>query len=77
MTHDIIKNIFEIYDIKVIHVIIHETRDGIYLAKIFLRQGNKILALDSRPSDAIAIALRFDAKIYIKRQVLEEGENIC
>ncbi|MEM2089912.1 MAG: bifunctional nuclease family protein [Candidatus Pacearchaeota archaeon] len=77
LTHDIIKNVFEIYDIKVMHVIVHETRDGIYLAKIFLKQGNKILALDSRPSDAVAIALRFGAKIYVKEQLLEKGEKIC
>ena len=49
-----------------------------YLAKIFLKQENKILELDARPSDAIALAVRYDKEVYVKKSLFdEEGVETC
>lgn len=49
-----------------------------FISEMILHQGNNVLKLDTRPSDAIAIALRLDAKIYINKTLLtEQGQYIC
>lgn len=76
--HDLMKFIFDEYNIKVIGVKIEKVVNGIYFSKLILQQGNKALLLDARPSDAIAIALRFNKPIYIKKTILTElGQNTC
>jgi bifunctional DNase/RNase len=51
---------------------------GAYFAKLLLQQGNKILNLDSRPSDAIAIAVRTNAPVYVSKDIMTMmGENVC
>jgi len=67
-------------DAKVLMVKITELKDNTFFAKLFLVKGNLILSLDSRPSDAIAIAARADYKvpIYVNENLLENvGEKIC
>ena len=52
--------------------------NGTYYARLFLRQGNKILNMDSRPSDAVAIAIRHNKPILVKKGLFEsESEKIC
>ncbi len=76
--HDIIVSIFEILNIKVLQTKIESMQEQTYYAKLFLQKGNKILALDSKPSDAIAIASRMNAKIYINKTLLgEHGIKVC
>jgi len=78
LTHDLMTDVFEIYDIKILMVKIESIFDGTYFAKILLKRGGKVLNLDSRPSDAIAIAARTNAPVYINKTLLEEyGDNIC
>lgn len=77
-THDLMKDMFELYDIRVLMVKINDFRDQTYYAKLLLQQGNRILNLDSRPSDAIAIAVRFDSPVFVKNEVLTtQGRRIC
>lgn len=79
-SHDLVVQILENFGIKVLLIKIHtlEEETGTYYAKIFLQKGNRILALDSKPSDAIAIATRADAEIYIKEELLDKyGKKIC
>lgn len=79
-SHDLIVQILDNFGIDVLHIKIHtlEEETGTYYAKIFLQKGNKILALDSKPSDAIAIAVRANAKIYVMKELLEKyGKKIC
>ncbi len=57
-THDLMRDIFDLYDIRVLMVKIDNCKDQLYQARLLLQQGNKILNLDSRPSDAIAVAVR-------------------
>ncbi|NIO19304.1 MAG: hypothetical protein GTN76_00795, partial [Candidatus Aenigmarchaeota archaeon] len=77
-THDLMKDTFELYSIEVLMVKVDDFRDGTYYAKLLLRQGNKILNLDSRPSDAIAVAVRFQKPVYVKNGIMESlGVGIC
>jgi len=77
-THDLIKDIFSLYGIDVLMVKVDNFKDGVYYAKLLIQQGNKILNLDSRPSDAIAIAVRFRKPVYVKKDIMEKfGQRIC
>ena len=76
--HDLAKDIFQTLGIDVVMVKITEARDDAYYSKIILRQGNTLLNLDARPSDAVAIALRAHAPIYINETLLQKmGKKIC
>jgi bifunctional DNase/RNase len=74
-THDLISRIFRGLEIKVKHVVINDLQDTIYFARIFLEQQRgdllHIVEIDSRPSDAITLALLFRAPVYCTRGVLE------
>lgn len=77
-THELMEDIFELYDIQVLMVKIDNFSGQTYYAKLLIRQGNKILNLDSRPSDAIAIAVRYETPIYVKNDIMEKfGRSIC
>lgn len=71
LTHDLIKNIIELLGFSISHVYINELRDGTFFAKIKLDVGS-IDEIDSRPSDAIALALKFAVPIYVNEDVMNE-----
>ncbi len=73
MTHDLLKNIMELMETQVTKVEVCDLRDNTYFALIYLsRDGNEI-TIDARPSDAIAIALRTKAPIFVADVVIQEG----
>ncbi len=69
LSHDLMKNILDISGFRPIKVVIYDVKNGAYLAKIHLEKGFWIfkqkVVLDSRPSDAVAIALRYNIPIYV------------
>ena len=71
-THDIISTVFKDFGIDVMMVKITELKNDTYFAKMFLRRGNKIVEVDIRPSDAVAIATRLDAPIYVSNSLLKD-----
>lgn len=71
MTHDLLKNILNEVGGKVQFIEITELKDNTYYALITIDLGGREVAVDSRPSDAIAIALRSKAPIYVAKEVLE------
>lgn len=78
LTHDLIKDIFDLFGMEVLMARVEKMENSTYYARLFLQQGNKILNLDSRPSDAIAIAIRHDKPILVKKGLMESaGRNIC
>ena len=78
LTHDIMKDILDNFGIKIISARIESFENEIYYAKIFLQQNNQILELDSRPSDAVGIAVRTDTPVYFKAALLEtKGTDVC
>jgi len=76
MTHDILKNIMDKTHIKVNKIEISDLKDNTYFALIHLTSGGKALSIDSRPSDAIAIALRAQAPIFVSDEVLRKSKQI-
>jgi bifunctional DNase/RNase len=73
MTHDLFKTFADGFDIKLDHIFISDLKEGIFFAKINTSLGEKKLVIDSRPSDAIAISLRFEVPIYTNEKVLSEA----
>ena len=73
LTHDLIKNVVEGLNAKVIKVVVNNIRDNTYYARIYLNGKNSITEIDARPSDSIAIAVRSSTPIYVAEQVLEKG----
>lgn len=71
LTHDLIKNVFDGFDIKVLRIVITEIIDNTYYALIYATDGKREITIDSRPSDAVAVALRVHAPIFVEEGVLE------
>ena len=76
MTHDLIKNILEETEATVLRIVVNDLKDNTFYAEIYLSLNGNEVAIDSRPSDAIALALRVDAPIYVAKKVLEEARSI-
>jgi uncharacterized protein len=76
MTHDLIKNILEHLGATVQQVIINDLRDNTFYAIIEISINGNRIAIDSRPSDAIAIALRVNAPIFVDEAVISKAKNI-
>ena len=73
MTHDLVVDVVKKTNYKIDRVEINDVEDETYFATIFLTNGEEELEIDSRPSDAIAVAMRADAPIYITETVLMNG----
>ena len=73
MTHDLLRDTFEAVEVEVTEVVIDELREGTFFAKIRYRHDGEEHQLDSRPSDAVALAVRVDAPIFVAPMVLDEA----
>jgi uncharacterized protein len=73
MTHDLLADMLEQLDAEVTRITVTELRDNTFYASITVQQNGSELEIDSRPSDAIAIAVRSDAPIYAAERVIEES----
>ncbi|MBI1986898.1 MAG: bifunctional nuclease family protein [Nitrospinae bacterium] len=76
MTHDLIKNILDGIKAKVNRIVVNDLKDNTFYAIISLNINHSEVIIDSRPSDAIAIALRVNAPIYVAKKVLDEAKSI-
>jgi len=76
MTHDLIKNVLEGINASVTRVVVNDLRDSTFYATISLSLQGKEFHIDSRPSDAIAVALRVKAPIYVTLDVIERAGSI-
>lgn len=75
MTHDLMRNMARNLNAEVRKVVVSELRDDTFYAVIWLDQAGETIAMDARPSDAIALALRWDCPIYVNRDVLENSRQ--
>jgi bifunctional DNase/RNase len=74
MTHDLLKSMLDSLDATVTRVEITDLRDGTFFGKVYAnRDGIEESEFDARPSDAIALAVRFEAPIFVARKVFEEA----
>jgi uncharacterized protein len=73
MTHDLFKSFSDSFNFQVDKVIISEMKEGVFYAKIHGKNSSTVVEIDSRPSDAIAIAVRFGASIFCSEKVMSEA----
>lgn len=72
ITHDLMVNILQKYGISIQKVVITDIKDGTYYAELYLKDYNNVISvIDSRPSDAIALALRTNSPIYMTPKLIE------
>src|SRR5216684_3936574 len=74
MTHDLMKNLIIGLDTRVHKVVVSELRDDTFFAVIWMERDGKIISIDSRPSDALALALRLDCPIFVDEEVLKTSK---
>ena len=74
MTHDLLKNLLIGLDTRVHKVVVSELKDETFFAVIWLEREGHIISIDSRPSDALALALRMDCPIFVADQVLKSSK---
>ncbi len=73
MTHDLIKNVLLGLETSVQKVVVNDLRDDTFFAVIWLERNGNIISIDSRPSDALALALRVDCPIFVEDDVLKSS----
>lgn len=71
LTHDLIKNLLGSIKIRIARVVVTEILDNTYYALIYLSDGKREIPVDSRPSDAVAVALRVNAPIFVEEGIME------
>ncbi len=76
MTHDLLRNILHEVNASVERIEINDLNDNTFYARIHMTLNNVKYDIDSRPSDAIALALRVDADIFVEEQVLEKSATV-
>jgi hypothetical protein len=74
LTHDLFKKFADQFRIAVIEVMIYKLEEGVFYSKLVCNNGEKEYSIDSRTSDAVAIALRFGCPIYISEDILEKAQ---
>ncbi|HZP02868.1 MAG TPA: bifunctional nuclease family protein [Terriglobia bacterium] len=74
MTHDLIKNLLCGLETRVHKVVVNELRDDTFYALIWLEREGAVISIDSRPSDALALALRVDCPIFVEDEVLKNSK---
>jgi uncharacterized protein len=76
MTHDLLKNILNSLEVKVKKIEITDLCDNTFYARILLKSAQKEFEIDSRPSDAIALALRTSTPIFVDKKVIEKSRSV-
>jgi uncharacterized protein len=76
MTHDLLRNVIVEMEGIVTRILINDLQESTFYARIFMTVGDKTVEIDSRPSDAIALALRVSAPIFVAQEVLEQAQTI-
>ncbi|MBD3344022.1 MAG: hypothetical protein GF401_03060 [Chitinivibrionales bacterium] len=76
LTHDLFKNVLDQVDCKLMRVEVCDLIDNTFYGKLVLEQKGNSLEIDSRPSDAIALALRFSAPVFVGEKVMDEASEI-
>jgi bifunctional DNase/RNase len=76
MTHDLIKNILTEIEAEVQRIVVSDLRDNTFYAMIYLDRDGETIAIDARPSDAIALALRTRSPIFVEDSVVESAKGL-
>ncbi len=73
LTHDLFRNFAVEFNITIIEVMIYKLEEGVFYSRLICNNGEKEISIDSRTSDAVALALRFGCPIYITEEILEKA----
>jgi len=73
LTHDLFYNFAQTFKIDVVEVTIHKLEEGVFHSKLTCNDGKKIIDIDTRTSDAIALALRFKCPIYTTNEIIDRA----
>jgi uncharacterized protein len=73
LTHDLVRNIAQAFDIVLLEVTIHKLEEGIFFSELLCEMNGKEVRIDSRTSDAVALALRFRCPIYTTEEILRKA----
>jgi bifunctional DNase/RNase len=76
LTHDLLKNLLDFMECRLMRIEINDFKEGTFYARLVLDRDGVLMTLDSRPSDAIAVALRCGAPIHAARHVFEEAGRL-
>jgi len=76
MTHDLLKNFLDEFEITIEKIVVTDVRDNTFYALIYCRHNDQIITIDSRPSDAIALALRMDGRIFVRDEVVKKAHSL-
>lgn len=73
MTHDLLRNVIHGLNARITRVVVGALHESTFHATVWMDQGGETVAIDARPSDAIALALRSDCPIFVSKQLLEQA----
>ncbi len=73
LTHDLFKQFADEFNISVLEVVIYKLEEGVFFSRLVCNNGEKEISIDSRTSDAVALALRFGCPIYISEDILDKA----
>jgi len=75
MTHDLLKNLLVGLETQVHKIVVTELKEDTFYAVIWLQRDGRVISVDSRPSDALALALRMDCPIFVDEEVLKHSRQ--
>lgn len=73
LTHDLFKSFASEFNISIIEVMIYKLEEGVFYSRLLCNNGEKEISIDSRTSDAVALALRFGCPVYITEEILDKA----
>jgi bifunctional DNase/RNase len=73
LTHDLFRSFAAEFNVSIIEVMIYKLEEGVFYSRLLCNNGEKEISIDSRTSDAVALALRFECPIYISEEILEKA----
>jgi uncharacterized protein len=76
MTHDLLKNILDMVDVKVDRIEICDLKNNVYYALIHITHNGNMIQVDARPSDALALSLRVNAPVFVSEEVIDKSRHI-
>jgi bifunctional DNase/RNase len=74
MTHDLLKNVLLGLEVRVQKIVVNDLKDDTFFALIWVEREGQMMTIDSRPSDALALALRMDCPIFVDEAVLKNSK---
>jgi len=76
MTHDLLKSFLDKLNISIEKIVVNDVRDNTFFAQIHCRNKDQTMTIDCRPSDAIALALRVEAPIFVENEVVKKAQSL-